>query len=240
VAQAERTLKPGDEISHYRIVGPLGAGGMGEVYLAQDQSLERNVALKVLPHDLTQNEDRVRRFMLEAKSASSLSHPNIVTIYEIGRDSVHSAAGGDSASVHFISMELVSGKTLSTLIHDDKVDLRTLLGYLAQAAEGLAKAHAAGIVHRDLKPGNIMVSADGFAKVLDFGLAKLTERRDSDPDATSAPTMVADATGAGVVLTPRLHVAEQVGAARGPAFDIFSFGDPVRGDHGASPVRRGV
>ena len=136
---------------------------MGEVYLARDPSLERNVALKVLPADLVRDEERVRRFVLEAKSASSLSHPSIVTIYEIGQDVVN------SQPVQYISMELIQGKTLGTLIHEDKTDLRTLLGYMAQAAEGIAKAHYAGIVHRDLKPGNIMVSSDGFAKVLDFG-----------------------------------------------------------------------
>src|SRR5437773_8336522 len=200
-----RTLEPGSHISHYRVVGPLGAGGMGEVYLAQDLSLERNVALKVLPPHLIRNEERVRRFVLEAKSASSLSHPNIVTIYEIGQDAVRSREGETSAEaaaspVHFISMELVSGETLAAKIHHEKTDLRTLLGYLAQAAEGLAKAHAAGIVHRDLKPSNIMVSKDGFAKILDFGLAKLTEKQSADPDVTSAPTMVADATDAGAVL----------------------------------------
>src|SRR5262245_51164500 len=177
--KAAPTLHPGDHISHYRVVGPLGAGGMGEVYLARDQSLERSVALKVLPPDLVRSEERVRRFVLEAKSASSLNHPNIVTIYEIGQDRVGSGDGehvADAPPVHFISMELVAGKTLSSLIHDEKADLRTLLGYMAQVAEGLAKAHAAGIVHRDLKPGNIMVTPDGFAKVLDFGLAKLTEQ----------------------------------------------------------------
>src|SRR6185295_5629177 len=167
------TLQPEDQISHYRIVGPLGSGGMGEVYLAQDQTLERRVALKVLPPELVKSEERVRRFVREAKSASSLNHPNIVTIYEIGQDENrgHEGAAPKDASgsaVHFISMELVSGETLSTKIHHDKPDLRTLLGYLAQAAEGLAKAHAAGIVHRDLKPSNIMVSKDGYAKILDF------------------------------------------------------------------------
>ena len=180
-----RTLKPEDRISHYRIVGPLGAGGMGEVYRAQDQSLERDVALKILPPELVRSEERVRRFVLEAKSASSLNHPHIVTIYEIGQDRVRSGEGAsepDSSTLHFISMELVSGKTLGTKIHQEKTDLKTLLGWLAQAAEGLAKAHAAGIVHRDLKPGNIMITEDGYAKVLDFGLAKLTERQATGPD----------------------------------------------------------
>jgi serine/threonine protein kinase len=169
-----KTLQPEDIIAQYRVVGPLGAGGMGEVYLAQDQSLERNVALKVLPPDLVRSEDRVRRFVQEAKSASSLNHPNIITIYEIGSEKVRSSSGSESGPLQFISMELVNGKTLGAKIHEEKTDLRTLLGYLAQAAEGIAKAHAAGIVHRDLKPGNIMVSDDGFTKVLDFGLAKLT------------------------------------------------------------------
>ena len=224
--QAERTLRPEDEISHYRIVSPLGAGGMGEVYLAQDRTLERRVALKILPPELVRSEDRVRRFVLEAKSASSLSHPNIVTIYEIGQDPVRSPGAPDSDPVHYISMELVSGKTLSTLIHDDKADLRTLVGYLAQAAEGSSKAHAAGIVHRDLKPGNIMVSADGFTKVLDFGLAKLTEKREGAPDISEAPTLAADGSAVGsVVGTAGYMSPEQVaGRAVDHRSDIFSFG----------------
>jgi len=202
---------------------------MGEVYLAQDQTLERNVALKVLPPELVADPDRVRRFVLEAKSASSLSHPNIVTIYEIGQDVVRSKDGADPtdlAPVQFMSMELITGKTLSTLIHDDKTDLRTLLGYLAQAAEGLAKAHGAGIVHRDLKPGNIMVSLDGFAKVLDFGLAKLTEKREADPEQSSAPTRLEPATGAGVLMGSAGYMSpEQVQSKSvDHRSDIFSFG----------------
>ena len=226
-----RTLQPEDQISHYRIVGPLGAGGMGEVYLAQDQTLERSVALKILPPELVRNEDRVRRFQREAKSASSLNHPNIVTIYEIGQDEVRGHEGDGpkepgSSSVHFISMELVSGSTLSTKIHQDKTDLRTLLGYLAQAAEGLAKAHAAGIVHRDLKPGNIMVSKDGFAKILDFGLAKLTEKQSIDADVTSGPSEAGDATGVGSIVGTVAYMSpEQVrGSSVDQRSDIFSFG----------------
>ncbi|HJQ98317.1 MAG TPA: protein kinase, partial [Candidatus Polarisedimenticolaceae bacterium] len=215
-----RTLQPEDVVARYRVVGPLGAGGMGEVYLARDPSLERNVALKVLPTDLVRDEERVRRFVLEAKSASSLSHPNIVTIYEIGQDVV------SSQPVHYISMELIQGKTLGTLIHDDRTDLRTLLGYMAQAAEGIAKAHYAGIVHRDLKPGNIMVSSDGFAKVLDFGLAKLTEGRgETNPEMTSAPTR-AEVTGAGAVIGTAAYMSpEQVrGTPVDHRSDVFSFG----------------
>jgi eukaryotic-like serine/threonine-protein kinase len=225
-AQAERTLRPEDEISHYRIVSPLGAGGMGEVYLAQDRSLERNVALKILPPDLVKDEDRVRRFRLEAKSASQLNHPNIVTIHEIGHDVVRSPGSADSDPVHYISMELVSGRTLATLIHEDRTDLRTLVGYLAQAAEGLAKAHAAGIVHRDLKPGNIMVSADGFAKVLDFGLAKLTETHVAASDIAEEATLARNGSAVGsVVGTAGYMSPEQVqGKAVDHRSDIFSFG----------------
>ncbi len=231
VSMTSRTLQPEDQISHYRIVGPLGAGGMGEVYLAQDQTLERSVALKILPPELVRNEERVRRFQREAKSASSLNHPNIVTIYEIGQDEVR-GHGGDgpkdsgSSAVHFISMELVTGATLTTKIHHEKTDLRTLLGYLAQAAEGLAKAHAAGIVHRDLKPGNIMVSKDGFAKVLDFGLAKLTEKQSADADVTSGPSDGGEATSAGAIVGTVAYMSpEQVrGSSVDQRSDIFSFG----------------
>lgn len=220
-----KTLQPADVIAQYRVVGPLGVGGMGEVYLAQDRTLERNVALKVLPPDVTRSEDRVRRFVQEAKSASSLNHPNIVTIYEIGHEPVKSASGsGDNLPVHFISMELISGKTLAAKVHDEKVDLRTLLGYLAQAAEGVAKAHAAGIVHRDLKPGNIMVSDDGFAKVLDFGLAKLTEKTASA--GPNEATEVAGRTFEGAVIGTAHYMApEQVqGKPVDTRSDIFSFG----------------
>src|SRR6185369_13794206 len=225
----------------YRIVGPLGAGGMGEVYIARDETLDRSVALKILPPGLVRNDERVRRFVTEAKSASSLNHPNIVTIYEIGHDRVLSArpageaggaagsagAEGDSAAepVHYIAMELVAGETLDQKIHHEKTDLRTLLGWIAQAAEGIAKAHAAGIVHRDLKPGNIMISKDGFAKVLDFGLAKLTERGVTDAERTSAPTQ-AVATGAGVVMGTVGYMSPEQVQARSVDHrsDIFSLG----------------
>ena len=211
------SLSPGSVVGRFRVVSLLGAGGMGEVYLARDESLDRSVALKILPPELVKNDERVRRFVQEAKSASSLSHPNIVTIHEIGE------AGG----VHFIAMEFVRGRTLKDLIHTKGVDLRTLIRYLAQAAEGVAKAHAAGIVHRDLKPENIMVSDDGYAKVLDFGLAKLVETAPlagSDQDA--APTATVRRTGDGVILGTIGYMSpEQIQArAVDHRSDIFSFG----------------
>jgi serine/threonine protein kinase/Tol biopolymer transport system component len=217
-------LHSGNSISHYRIISPLGEGGMGEVYLARDETLERSVALKVLPPELIKNEERLRRFVQEAKSASSLSHPHIVTIYEIGEAEVRPGDDGEpsGASIHFIAMELISGATLKEKIHGEKTDLRTLLRYLAQAAEGLAKAHSAGIVHRDLKPENIMISRDGYAKVLDFGLAKLTERREGSDGATSAPTKTREGSLLGTVgyMSP-----EQVrGKTVDHRSDVFSFG----------------
>ncbi|MCZ6649212.1 MAG: protein kinase, partial [Acidobacteria bacterium] len=228
------TLQPENRIAHYRIVGPLGAGGMGEVYLAHDEKLERDVALKVLPVEFTQSEIRIKRFILEAKSASSLSHPHIVTIYEIGHDVVrtvdekatHEDTAGAGERVHYIAMELVKGKTIKDLIHQEKSSLKALLGYLAQAAEGLSKAHDAGIVHRDLKPGNMMVTDDGYAKVLDFGLAKLTERTPTDDEMTSAPTEGGDLTGRGAVVGTAAYMSpEQVkGKGVDHRSDIFSFG----------------
>src|SRR5213594_3855658 len=152
-------------LSHYRIVSRIGAGNMGEVYLAQDTRLDRKVALKILPAEVASNRDRMERFVREAKSAAALNHPNIAHIYEIG----------ESEGVHFIAMEYVDGETLREKIHRDKAPLPKLLKYLTQVAGGLAKAHSAGIVHRDLKPDNIMITRDGYAKILDFGLAKLIE-----------------------------------------------------------------
>ncbi|HEV2884293.1 MAG TPA: protein kinase [Pyrinomonadaceae bacterium] len=158
-------LSPGTKLGRYEILSQLGVGGMGEVYLAQDSKLDRKVALKVLPADLAIKQERMSRFVREAKAAAALNHPSIAHIYEIGEEE----------DLHFIAMEFVDGKTLREKIHYEKSDLKKLLKYLQQVASGLAKAHAAGIVHRDLKPDNIMISKDGYAKILDFGLAKLVE-----------------------------------------------------------------
>jgi eukaryotic-like serine/threonine-protein kinase len=152
-------------LSHYSIIKKLGAGGMGEVYLAQDSRLDRKVALKILPAEIAANQDRMIRFVREAKSAAALNHPNIAHIYEIG----------ESEGMHFIAMEFVDGDTLTTRIYRDRNSLATLFKHLSQVAEGLAKAHGNGIVHRDLKPDNIMVTHDGYVKILDFGLKKLIE-----------------------------------------------------------------
>src|SRR5882724_9870460 len=157
-------------ISHYEVLDKLGEGGMGVVYKARDTHLDRFVALKVLPADKVADPDRRRRFVQEAKAASALNHPNILHIYDI--DAVD--------GVDFMVMEFVPGKTLDQLIGRKGLPLGETLKYAIQIAEALAKAHAAGIVHRDLKPANIMVTEEGLVKVLDFGLAKLTEISGAD------------------------------------------------------------
>src|SRR6266478_5832090 len=164
------TLSAGTRLGRYEIRSKIGAGGMGEVYLAKDTKLDRKVALKILPSEVASNRDRKERFVREAKSAAALNHPNIAHMYEIG----------ESAGTHFIAMEFIDGQTLREKIHQARTDLKKLLRYLQHTAEGLAKAHAAGIVHRDLKPDNIMITRDGHAKILDFGLAKLIEAQLTD------------------------------------------------------------
>lgn len=167
-----KELPSGSTLSHYRIVSKIGAGGMGEVYLAEDSRLHRKAALKILPAEMAANQDRMRRFKQEATAAAALNHPNIAHIYDIG----------ESDGVNFIAMEFVDGKTLREKTHGEKTELSVLLKHLLQVAEGLAKAHASGIVHRDLKPDNIMITRDGHAKILDFGLAKLLETAGQKPD----------------------------------------------------------
>ena len=162
----------GARLGRYEIKSRIGAGGMGEVYLALDTELDRKVAIKILPADVAANQDRLRRFTQEAKAAAALNHPNIAHIYEIGQ----------ADGVNFIAMEFVDGHTLGEVIHGGQIDLAKLLRYLQHGAEALAKAHAAGIVHRDLKPDNIMITRDGHAKILDFGLAKLLETAGQKPD----------------------------------------------------------
>jgi len=182
-------LSPGTKLGPYEVIAPLGSGGMGEVYRARDSRLARDVALKVLPGDLAGDPDRVSRFEREARAASALNHPAIVAVFDI--------ANIDSTSV--IVMELVDGKTLRETVASGPVPIRRLLSIAAQVADGLAKAHAAGIVHRDLKPENIMVSRDGFAKILDFGLAKLVPNLSGPEQGTNLPT-VTRATTPGIVM----------------------------------------
>lgn len=183
------TLQTGARLASYEIRSPLGAGGMGEVYRALDTRLGRDVAIKVLPSELASVAQRVARFEREARAASGLNHPNIVTIYEVG----------SSGSVSYIAMELVEGDSLRAVLLEGPLPVRRLLQIGVQIADGLAKAHASGIVHRDLKPENVMVTRDGRVKILDFGLAKLTQPGSSGGGTPLAQT-ASGATQEGVVL----------------------------------------
>jgi eukaryotic-like serine/threonine-protein kinase len=208
----------GQALAHYQILEMLGEGGMGVVYKARDTHLDRFVAIKVLPPGKTADAERKRRFILEAKAASALNHPSIVTVHDIASD------GGQD----YIVMELVEGRTLDEVIAARRPKLADVLSWGAQVADGLAKAHAAGIVHRDLKPSNIMVGDEGRVKILDFGLAKLTETIQGD---RYAPTQAIEKdgqlrTGEGVIvgtvsyMSPEQAEGLQVDARS----DVFSFG----------------
>src|SRR5436190_15120234 len=165
----------GQALGHYTIHEQLGAGGMGEVYLAEDTRLGRKVALKLLPTFLKTEDDRLRRFQQEARAASALNHPNILTIYEIGQVDAR----------HFIATELIEGETLRQRMVKSQISIEGALDVATQVASALAVAHHAGIAHRDIKPENIMLREDGIVKVLDFGLAKLVERKTSESEATT-------------------------------------------------------
>ncbi|HZI47711.1 MAG TPA: serine/threonine-protein kinase, partial [Pyrinomonadaceae bacterium] len=210
---AQAALEAGQQLENYRIVRPIGSGGMGEVYLAEDLRLKRKVALKLLPPHFTVNPDRVRRFEREARAASALNHPNIVTIYEIGH----------SNTTHFIATEFVDGKTLRQLINEKPFTLNETLNVSMQVADALSGAHAAGIVHRDIKPENIMVRQDGYVKILDFGLAKLTEQQTIEAD-LETPTLLQSNPGL-VMGTVQYMSPEQARAKNvGIGTDIWSLG----------------
>jgi serine/threonine protein kinase len=164
----------GTTVSHYRILERLGGGGMGIVYKAQDLKLDRPVALKFLPPELTRDPDARARFMHEARAASSLQHPNICVVHDIDETAGEPAAAGDPTSGQvFICMEYVEGETLKQRIGRGPLKVEEASDIAAQIARGLARAHEHGIVHRDIKPANIMITADGTAKIVDFGVAKL-------------------------------------------------------------------
>src|SRR5712691_4169117 len=197
-----------NSISRYRILEKIGAGGMGEVYLAEDMRLGRKVALKLLAQELTQNRDRLSRFDQEAYAASALNHPNIVTIYEMG----------DEGGRHFIATEFIDGVTLRKRLAGAPMDFSEILNVAIQVAEALEDAHAAGIIHRDIKPENIMIRRNGHVKVLDFGLAKLTESSLSEGETdTEAVTRARVQTDPGVVMGTLQYLSPE--QARGKPVD---------------------
>lgn len=210
-------LSGGTSLSHFRIVSKLGAGGMGEVYLAQDTKLDRKVAIKFLHEEFSKDTDKLNRFIQEAKAASALNHPNILTVYEIG----------EVDGKNYIATEWIDGQTLrGHLSRKDPLPLNTILKIGVQVAEALSAAHQAGIIHRDIKPENIMLRADGYAKVLDFGLAKLSEHSSSGFADKEAETQVPINTSTGVIMGTFIYMSPE--QARGLPLDartdIFSFG----------------
>ncbi len=215
LAEDQATSLMGRMFSHYRIESLLGVGGMGEVYLAEDTSLDRKVALKLLPAQFTNDSERLRRFRQEAHAASALNHPNILTIYEIGQVDGH----------HYTATEFIDGETLREHMASTRMKLDELLDVAGQVASALAAAHAAAIVHRDIKPENVMVRSDGFVKVLDFGLAKLATRHASlsEPE---APTKSMVKTNPGMVIgTVQYMSPEQAhGQEVDSRSDIWSLG----------------
>jgi serine/threonine protein kinase/Tfp pilus assembly protein PilF len=192
-------------ISRYRVGRLIGAGGMGEVYLAEDESLHRKVALKILPVRFTRDEERVRRFQREARAASALNHPNIITIYEIGQDD----------SVHYMATEYIEGETLRERMAKKRLNIGEVLDVAGGVAGALAAAHDAGIIHRDIKPENIMLRPDGLVKVLDFGLAKLAEPESALKDSSTGGVM-----GTLLYISPEQARAQQPDARS----DLYSLG----------------
>jgi serine/threonine protein kinase/Flp pilus assembly protein TadD len=211
-----RALAAGQRFGPYEALSPLGEGGMGEVYLAVDTRLGRKVALKLLPSSYTDDADRVRRFGQEARAASALNHPNIVTIYEVGRVDGH----------YFIAAEYVEGKTLRERLKREPMDFKSALEIAIPVASALDAAHHAGIVHRDVKPENVMIRPDGLVKLLDFGIAKLTEKRSKLDLDSEAATAVKAHTSPGMIIGTAAYMSpEQTrGETVDARTDIFSFG----------------
>ncbi len=213
----------GKKLSHYTVTAKLGEGGMGQVWLARDERLDRDVAVKMLPREFAEEPERLARFEREAKTLAALDHPNIVHIYSVESATVDGESGSEAQTVHFLTMQRVDGQALSELIPDGGLPLEKIFQFGIPLAEALAAAHEKGIVHRDLKPANIMVTEEGRLKVLDFGLAKLHQAA-AAPEMTAGPTEVL--TGEGKILgtMPYMSPEQLEGKDLDPRSDIFSLG----------------
>jgi len=202
-------LATGTELLHYRILSKIGSGGMGDVYLAEDTKLDRKVAIKFLRDEYSKDADKLARFVREAKAASALNHPHILTVYEIG----------DVDDASYIATEYIEGSTLRDILSKkEPLQLNHVLKIGVQVSEALAAAHAAGIVHRDIKPENIMIRKDGYAKVLDFGLAKLTEQQAPDNVSAEGETKALVHTNPGTVMGTANYMSPE--QARGKETDL--------------------
>ncbi len=213
LAEEKARTMVGRTLGHYQILSLLGVGGMGEVYLARDTQLGRRIALKLLPAELAQDQDRLRRFKQEALAASALNHPNVAHIYEIG----------EAEGVSFIAMEYVEGQTLEAKMNGQPLDTGEILDIAVQVADALEEAHTKGIIHRDIKPGNIMLTPRGQVKVLDFGLAKMTWRAEQALDSdvlTLAKTQPGLLMGTVAYMSPEQALRHEVDERT----DIFSLG----------------
>ena len=209
----EESLRINKTISHYRILHRLGAGGMGEVYLAQDTKLDRQVAIKFLPAELAADEHARRRLIAEARAAAKLDHPHICTIHEVGEEDGRC----------FIVMQYVEGETLATMIERQPIELREALDIAVQMADALAEAHSRGIVHRDIKPQNVMITARGQVKVLDFGLAKIVQQK-SLAESTAETESLLTEPGMIIGTVPYMSPEQVRGETLDDRSDIFSFG----------------
>ena len=210
------SLAAGTRLAHYEILEAIGKGGMGEVYRARDGKLGRDVAIKVLPEEFAENEERLARFKREAKVLASLNHPNIASIYGLEQ----------SGNIHYLVLELVPGETLAERISRGPIPLEEALDIATQMAEALEEAHEQGIVHRDLKPANVKQTEDGKIKVLDYGLAKVFQEETPEADSSMSPTLTRDATRVGVILGTAAYMSPE--QARGKSVDrrtdIWAFG----------------
>jgi len=224
-------LSSGDRIGNYEILGVLGAGGMGRVFRARDLQLGRDVAIKILAEEYARNDGRLRRFVAEAKAASALNHPNILTVYSIGEEENNP----------YLVTEFIDGSTLRKVLEHGPLSLEHALDLTLQTLSGLVKAHSIGIIHRDLKPENLMITKDGYVKILDFGLAKLLKDEASTGSDRPLETLGVSATDTGLIVGTAAYMSpEQARGQRADArSDLFSLGIILfEMVNGSNPFRR--